>query len=99
MPHVRGGDSRTEGLAARVRDQAPLLETASRDHARRERLEEDHLVIAAPKPDLGDVVVALLASTLAGLRDRLISDGFSDAASVVADLVEIVDDYLTRPSR
>ncbi len=47
-------------------------------------------------PDLGDLVVVLLAGTLAGLRDRLAGDGFEDAADLVADLVEIVDDYLTR---
>ena len=46
-------------------------------------------------PDLGDLVVVLLASTLAGLRDRLVSDGFENAAELVADLVEITDDYLT----
>lgn len=46
-------------------------------------------------PDLGDLVVVLLASTLAGLRDRLESDGFTPAAELVADLVEITDDYLT----
>lgn len=48
------------------------------------------------EPDLGDLVVVLLASTLAGLRDRLATDGFDDAAELMADLVEIVDDYLTR---
>ena len=46
-------------------------------------------------PDLGDIVVVLLAGTLAGLRDRLVYDGFEDAADLVADLVEIVDEYLT----
>jgi hypothetical protein len=46
-------------------------------------------------PDLGDLVVILLAGTLAGLRDRLDSDGFSPAAELVADLVDITDDYLT----
>ena len=45
-------------------------------------------------PDLGDVVIALLASTLAGLRDRLAADGFEDAAELVGDLVEVADDYL-----
>lgn len=49
-----------------------------------------------PDPDLGDLVVVLLASTLAGLRDRLAQDGFECAAELVADLVEIADDYLTR---
>ena len=48
------------------------------------------------EPDLGDLVVVLLASTLAGLRDRLAADGFDPAAELVADLVEIVDDYLTK---
>ena len=47
------------------------------------------------EPDLGDLIVVLLASTLAGLRDRLHSDGFVDASELVADLVEITDDYLT----
>jgi hypothetical protein len=46
-------------------------------------------------PDLGDLIVILLAGTLAGLRDRLECDGFAPAAELVADLVEITDDYLT----
>lgn len=46
-------------------------------------------------PDLGDLVIVLLASTLAGLRDRLAQDGFEPAADLVADLVEVADDYLT----
>ena len=46
-------------------------------------------------PDLGDLVVVLLAGTLAGLRDRLDSDGFTPAAELVADLVEMTDVYLT----
>lgn len=48
------------------------------------------------EPDLGDLVVVLLASTMAGLRDRLVADGFEPAAELVADLVEIADDYLTK---
>lgn len=47
-----------------------------------------------PEPDLGDLVIVLLASTLAGLRDRLASDGFDRAADLVADLVEAADDHL-----
>ena len=47
-------------------------------------------------PDLGDLVVVLLAGTLAGLRDRLHEDGFADAAELVGDLVELADDYVTR---
>ena len=46
-------------------------------------------------PDLGDLVIVLLASTLAGLRDRLADDGFEPAANLIADLVEVADDYLT----
>ena len=45
-------------------------------------------------PDLGDLIIVLLASTLAGLRDRLACDGFESAADLVADLVEAADDYL-----
>ena len=45
--------------------------------------------------DLGDILVLLLAGTLAGLRDRLSDDGFADAAELVADLVEIADEYVT----
>lgn len=48
--------------------------------------------------DLGDIVILLLAGTLAGLRDRLHEDGFDGAAGVVHDLVEIADDYVTRLS-
>jgi hypothetical protein len=50
----------------------------------------------APDPAMGDLVIVLLASTLAGLRDRLVTDGFSEAADLVADLTDVVDDYLMR---
>ena len=46
-------------------------------------------------PDLGDIVILLLAGTLSGLRDRLTTDGFDRAAELVGDLVEIADLYLT----
>jgi hypothetical protein len=45
--------------------------------------------------NMGDLVIVLLASTLAGLRDRLLLDKYESAGELVADLVEIVDDYLT----
>jgi hypothetical protein len=48
--------------------------------------------------DLGDLVIVLLAGSLAGLRDRLVADGFDAAADLVDDLVEVADDYLTRVS-
>ncbi|MGH2786923.1 MAG: hypothetical protein ACRDJV_03305 [Actinomycetota bacterium] len=53
---------------------------------------------ARGRPDLGDLVVVLLAASLAGLRDHLVADGFEDAAGLVADLVEVADDYIARTS-
>jgi hypothetical protein len=50
----------------------------------------------AEEADLGDLVIVLLASTLAGLRDRLLADGFDRPADLVTDLVEIADDYIFR---
>ena len=44
--------------------------------------------------DLGDIVVMLLASTLAGLADRLAVDGFAAPADLVTELVEVIDGYL-----
>lgn len=49
--------------------------------------------------DLGDLVVVLLAGTLAGLRDRLAKDGYRDAADLVSDLVDAADDYTSRLKR
>lgn len=45
-------------------------------------------------PDLGDLVIVLLAGTLAGLRDRLNDDGFAPASQFVAELTERCDSYL-----
>ena len=83
----------------------PLLGEASREDAARPRRKDtgrkDTGREEAVRPthcsgiDLGDVVVLLLAGTLAGLRDRLDRDGFDRAAELVADLVEIADDYVT----
>lgn len=50
---------------------------------------------ADPRPDLGDLMIVMLAGTLAGVRDRLRSDGFEAASDLVAILVDIADDYLT----
>lgn len=44
--------------------------------------------------DLGDLVIVLLAGTLADLRDRLWNDGFCTAADVVADLTLRCERYL-----
>jgi hypothetical protein len=92
LQEVRPRHSRPEGLGQRGGDQAPLLGQASRGHG-----EEVQLVTSRVQdpPDLGDLIVVLLASTLAGLRDRLHDDGFDNAAELVGDLVEIADDYLT----
>jgi hypothetical protein len=83
-----------------------LLGEAPRSYATRAQEErEEGEVTNAPDEfegeperhaDLGDLVVALLASTLAGLRDRLFADGFEDAAELVDELVEITDDYICR---
>ena len=43
-----------------------------------------------------NIIMLVLACTLAGLRDRLFEDGHDRAAEGVADLVEITDDYLDR---
>jgi hypothetical protein len=47
-------------------------------------------------PDLGDLVIALLAGTLSSLGDALNAGGFVSAASLVADLIDVTDDYLGR---
>ncbi len=39
-------------------------------------------------------MIVLLASTLAGLRDRLAADGFETASSFVAELTERCDSFL-----
>ncbi|MFN2595479.1 MAG: hypothetical protein ABR579_11400 [Actinomycetota bacterium] len=44
--------------------------------------------------NLGDIIVMLLASTLAGLADRLADDGFAAPADLVTELVEVIDGYL-----
>ena len=46
------------------------------------------------EPDLGDLVIVLLASTLAGLRDRLTADGFNRASELAAELIQRCDTYL-----
>ena len=45
-------------------------------------------------PDAGDLIVAVLAGTLAALRDHLAVEGFEDAAELVADLADVADDYI-----
>jgi hypothetical protein len=47
-----------------------------------------------PTADLGDLVIVVLASTLAGLRDRLAEDDFAEASELVAELADRCDAYL-----
>lgn len=49
---------------------------------------------AKTEPDLGDLVITLLAGTLSGLRDRLEADGFVEAADPVAELTGRCDRYV-----
>jgi hypothetical protein len=46
--------------------------------------------------DLGDLVIVLLASTLAELRDRLCEDNFTKASELVAELTVRCDSYLEK---
>ena len=46
--------------------------------------------------EFGDLIVVLLAASLRGLSERLLHDGYEDAAELVADLIEVTDDYLAR---
>jgi hypothetical protein len=49
-----------------------------------------------PVERMGDLIIVLLAGTLASLRDRMWADGYDQPARVLADLVEITDDYISR---
>jgi hypothetical protein len=40
-------------------------------------------------------VIVLLASTLAGLKDRLAAAGFERASDLVSDLTDRCDEFLT----
>jgi hypothetical protein len=46
--------------------------------------------------DTGELIMVLLACTLSNLRDRLFTGGYEQVGAVVADLVEITNDYLDR---
>jgi hypothetical protein len=47
-------------------------------------------------PDRDDLLVVLLARTLAQLRDRLFEDGLEGAAELVSDLADIAHDDVAR---
>lgn len=96
VPYLRQAHTHPGGMDGRAGRPASLLGEAPRCHAARKKDRQVRVVSEEVRePDLGDLVVVLLASTLAGLRDRLAADGFDPAAELVADLVEITDDYLT----
>ena len=77
-------------MGSRVRGAQALLGQAPRPHVAKGRP-----VTPEGRPDLGDLVLVLLSSTLAGLRDRLFEDGFESSGAIVADLVELLDDYIS----
>lgn len=52
--------------------------------------------LGRPKLNLGDLTIMLLLGNLASLRDYLHEEGFDDAADLLADLVDIADDYVVR---
>ena len=90
MSYLRETDSGPEGMGSRVRGTQALLGQAPRPHAAK-----GWPLSPEGRPDLGDLVLVLLASTLAGLRDRLVEDGFESSGEIVADLVELLDDYIS----
>jgi hypothetical protein len=96
VQNVRPDDPGAKGMDDRPCGTPALLVEASRRDATCDRgqvvIEEDR------SPDLGDLIVVLLAGTLAGLRDRLYEDGLLDAGDLVAELVDSADAYLTSVS-
>jgi hypothetical protein len=50
--------------------------------------------VTTANPNLGDLVIVLLATTLAGLRDRLAEDGFIRASELAAELTERCDAFI-----
>ena len=85
MQDMWGRDQGPGRMAARIGGAQALLAQASRGDAEGLPMRE---------PDLGDLVVVLLAGTLAGLRDRLAHDGYDGAADLVRDLTDVADDYI-----
>jgi hypothetical protein len=86
MQDLWGRDQGARWLERRVGRPQALLAEAPRGY--------EGQGLSMREPDLGDLVVVLLASTLAGLRDRLAQDGFDGAAELVADLTDVADDYI-----
>lgn len=97
MSATEDGSGRGDRLASEALDggDPPSPETSGRGDGSTTGISGVGGKCLSDAPDLGDLIVVLLASTLAGLRDRLHHDGFEHAADLVADLVEAADDYLT----
>jgi hypothetical protein len=91
LSYLREAHTRPEGLGSGIGRAQALLGEAPRSHV----AGKGRPVSPERQPDLGDLVLVLLASTLAGLRDRLIEDGFESSGEIVGDLVELLDDYIS----
>jgi hypothetical protein len=79
-------------------DQTALLASSPRRHDGRARTGPVSRANACG-PDLGDLVVVLLAGTLERLRDGLAAEGCAHAADFVGDLAEAADDYVAQRAR
>jgi hypothetical protein len=94
---VRQADPHPQRVEHRSRSSPPLLEQTPRGDASKRAV-----LVAGERPNerevhgdhMGELIMVLLACTLANLRDRLNADGYDQPARVVADLVEITNDYL-----
>ncbi|MDQ3987054.1 MAG: hypothetical protein M3280_11245 [Actinomycetota bacterium] len=89
-------------MDARPRRPTALLGEASRGDAHWEKAlslgpDERETSLAPDEQATGDLVVLFLASALAGLCDQLARDKLFDAADLVAELVEIAEDYIIGP--
>jgi hypothetical protein len=92
---VRKDDPRPRRMVDRTGGKASLLAGSPRRHARQAEVVVNLEADTTHHPNMGDLIVVLLASSLAALRDRLAEDGYEDAALLVADLVDIADGYIT----
>ncbi|HEU4481062.1 MAG TPA: hypothetical protein VFS18_04180 [Actinomycetota bacterium] len=46
--------------------------------------------------DMGDLLVFLVASTVATVRDRLLEDGHVHAGDLLDEVTEVLDDFVRR---
>ena len=93
LSHLWGQDQDPGWVDDRARGPQALLGQAPHGDAARQ---QERPMRAELPLGTGKFILILLAGTMAGLRDRLILDGFGREAELVADLVDITGDYLTR---